>query len=134
MKPLLQFSPAQIIAFPGLTDLRPPARVKAAHPDLHELACPEGIAPEASFTIFGENLLPGAAENGRPRYGCCAYLVTDCGRKAVPVIGCCGWSRAPLPSKPYARRVWNDLAAGLEEAVARLATTPFTLADLRMAA
>ena len=104
-----------------------PARFKLAHPDLQELALPAGLASNGPVLLCGENILLPSAGHPRFRYGCCAYVVAEGGRKALPVIGCRAWFQAPLPAKPHTHPVWTDLGGGLMEAVLRLSEAAFDL-------
>ena len=111
-----------------------PARFKLAHPGLHELVLPSGLGTTGPLLLCGENILLPSAGDARMRYGCCAYVVADGGRKALPVIGCRAWFQAPLPAKPHTHPVWSDLGGGLMEAVLRISEAAFDLSGAVTAA
>lgn len=78
--------------------------------------------------LRGENmLLPSRAGDSRQRYGSVLYLVSACGRKALPVVSRGAWSQALLPQAAGGHALWADLAAGVQFAAAHLAESLLTL-------
>jgi len=102
-------------------------RAKLRRQDLVELAPPAAFGGDASLLIGGENILLPAAGHPRPRYACCACVVSADGRKALPVVGCRAWFHAPLPGHAPTHPVWEDLGGGLLEATRRLDDAVFDL-------
>ena len=117
-----------ILPFPTTrVDTLTSTRAKLRQQGLLELTMPAAFGGDTSLLLGGENILLPAAGQPRHRYGCCAYVVTADGRKALPVIGCRAWFQAPLPAQPHTHPVWDDLSAGLAEAVSRLGDAMFDL-------
>jgi len=117
-----------ILPFPtNRVDTVTSTRAKLRQQGLLELALTAAFGGDTSLLLGGENILLLAAGQPRHRYGCCAYVVSADGRKALPVIGCRAWFQAPLPAQAHTHPVWDDLSAGLVEAVSRLGDAMFDL-------
>lgn len=104
-----------------------PVRARLAQHGLLELAPPATLIDSTSFVLAGENILLSGAAHPRLRYGCCAYIISQDGRRALPVIGCRAWLQAPLPAQPHTHPVWADLSGGLAEAASRIGDAMFDL-------
>ena len=115
---------ADILRFP---QPRSQAPTSSARLGLFDLNASVPGQPRAEV-LLGENiLLPPRTPGGGGRYGCCVYLATRCGSRALPVIGCREWSRPPLPAAHDDHPMWADLRIGLEEAAQCLDTARFDL-------
>ena len=81
-----------------------------------------------SIHLAGENLLlPSSATDHRTAYASIAYVVSACGRKALPVISRTVWSTATVSPEGMTPSVLEDLAEGIEFAKANIADSVFTI-------
>jgi hypothetical protein len=97
-----------------------------ARTDLHALPA-HAVCVTDTFRLFGENVLLPAEKHPRYRYAYTAYVVSQDGRKALPVVCCRGWFQAPLPTQAPGHPVWADLRGGLAAAAERLEVAPYDL-------
>lgn len=106
----------------------PTAATKLTVPraDLHDLSATAALINHDAL-MLGENVLLPVTVHPRFRYACSAYLVSQDGRKALPVVCCRGWFHAPLPAQAHSHPVWADLRGGIAAAAERLADSPFSL-------
>jgi hypothetical protein len=107
---------------------------KISRHGLFELPMPAAISSSAKLLLCGENVLLPSAGHSRLSYGCCAYLIADNGRNALPVIACRRWFQPPLPSSPYSNTLWADIGGGLAEAARHIGEAMFDLSGAVVAA
>lgn len=110
----------RVLDFP-VTIERRLAMARTRRHGLMNLSLPAPLrAWSGAVLLAGENLLLPAIDEGAPRYGCCIYLTDVKSGATLAVAGCRTWSRPPLDPRDGGHAVWDELEAGLFEAVARL--------------
>jgi len=111
---------------PSVVRFAPQSLVSAASARLGLAEIQRPVAP--AVLLRGEDvLLPSRAGDSRQRYGCVLYVVSACGRKALPVLSRGAWSQALLPQVAEGHALWADLSSGIEFAIQHLAESALTL-------
>ena len=88
---------------------------------------PNGFDDTVGVSLHGENLLLRSDDQGKFRYGCCAYVTDTRSGQTLPVISCRAWFHAPLPAPSGCHPIWAEIGIGLVEAVLRLNSSRFDL-------